>query len=287
MGISGPRAPEILGVGSVTNIPVVFDFRCVGTINLLHKSGWYRVEHIPLVIPFSGLLIPLLTASDKYERSIQMDELRTGIVFTFVSIFSMVNPIGMAPVFLDKTRNHTLKARHLLAYKVALYGTLLLVATLFVGPYVLRFFGISLPDLEVAGGIFIFYTAWGMLVAQPPPPTESVQKQPANDSDIAFFPLTMPITAGAGSLAITISLSSKILHSATDQVAGYTGAIIGICLVFLTVAVCYRFADTLFTRLGTVGTTVITRLTAFFLLAIGVEVIWGGLRPLILSLSSK
>ena len=94
----------------------------------------------------------------------------------------------------------------------------------------------------------------------------------------------MPITAGAGSIAITLSLSSKIAHTGGDLVAGYTGAVIGIGLVFVVVALCYRFADLIFARIGTAGTGVITRLTAFLLLAIGVAVTWGGLRPLLLSL---
>ena len=54
-----------------------------------------------------------------------------------------------------------------------------------------------------------------------------------------------------------------------------------------SVAVCYRFADTIFRRIGEAGTNVVTRLTAFILLAIGVEIVWGGLKPLILPLSAK
>jgi len=57
--------------------------------------------------------------------------------------------------------------------------------------------------------------------------------------------------------------------------------------VSASVAVCYRFADTIFRRIGEAGTNVVTRLTAFILLAIGVEIVWGGLKPLILPLSAK
>ena len=205
------------------------------------------------------------------------------LTFTFVSIFSMVNPIGMAPVFLEQTKGQPLPRRHALAYKVAVNGVLLLVITLFIGPYILQFFGVSLADIQVAGGIFVFYTAWQMLT----PPGSHQDETASNDDpsrDIAFFPLTMPITAGAGSIAIALSLSSKIAHVGGNLVAGYTGAVIGIGLVFVVVALCYRFADLIFARIGTAGTGVITRLTAFLLLAIGVAITWGGLRPLLLSL---
>ncbi len=208
------------------------------------------------------------------------------LTFTFVSIFSMVNPLGMAPVFLDKTGGQSLSSRHALAYKVAIYGAILLIITLFVGPFILQFFGVSLPDIQIAGGIFVFYTAWQMLTAGPAGPSDRTTATSEGSADIAFFPLTMPITAGAGSIAIALSLSSKILHGGGNIAAGYAGAIIGICLVFASVALCYRFADAIFSRIGPAGTGVITRLTAFLLLAIGVAVTWGGLRPLLLTLHS-
>ena len=97
----------------------------------------------------------------------------------------------------------------------------------------------------------------------------------------------MPITAGAGSLAVTISLSSKISHPPTGHLAVYGGAIIGIALVFISVALCYRFADAIFRRIGHAGTNVITRLTAFILLAIGVEIVWAASSRSILALSAK
>jgi multiple antibiotic resistance protein len=208
------------------------------------------------------------------------------LTFTFASLFSMVNPIGMAPVFLEKTKAYPLARRRSLAYKVGAYGTLLLTTTLLAGPYVLQFFGISLADIQIAGGIFVFYSAWQMLTAPPGPASDDQANNERAASDIAFFPLTMPLTAGAGSIAVVLSLSSNIVHSGGNLAVGYVGAIAGICLVFVAVAVSYRFADQVFSRIGTVGTGVITRLTAFLLLAIGVAVTWGGLRQLLLSLHS-
>ncbi len=215
-----------------------------------------------------------------------MEQLQSTIVFTFVSIFSMVNPIGMAALFLEMTKEYPVNVRHGLAYRVAIYGALLLIGALFVGPYVLSFFGVALADIEIAGGIFVFFTAWGMLTAQPKV-TGAEEREAADSANIAFFPLTMPITAGAGSLAVTISLSSRISRSGTNELASYGATIVGIVLVFASVAVCYRFADMIFRRIGEAGTNVVTRLTAFILLAIGVEIVWGGLKPLILSLSAK
>ncbi|KAA0969054.1 NAAT family transporter [Aureimonas fodinaquatilis] len=206
--------------------------------------------------------------------------------FTFMSIFSMVNPIGMAPVFLAQTSRQSVASRHSLAFRVATYGAVLLIVTLFVGPIILQFFGITLADIQVAGGIFVFFTAWHMLTTDPAPPA-GVEDEPTGadtSADIAFFPLTMPITAGAGSIAIVLTLASNIHNGQVANIAGHAGAVAGIVLVFACVAICYRYSDVIFTRIGTAGTAVITRLTAFLLLAIGVSVTWNGVKTLILSL---
>ncbi|MCX2699425.1 MULTISPECIES: MarC family protein [Brucella/Ochrobactrum group] len=208
------------------------------------------------------------------------------LTFTFMSVFSMVNPIGMAPVFLAQTSRQPKDERHKLAYRVATYGALMLIITLFVGPKLLQFFGVTLPDIQVAGGIFVFFTAWQMLVADPAPPSGVSETPTGRDksADIAFFPLTMPITAGAGTIAIILTLSSKMAGSFHDEIASYAGAVCGIMLVFICVAICYRYSDVIFKKIGVAGTAVLTRLTAFLLLAIGVSVTWGGLSSLILSL---
>ena len=98
-----------------------------------------------------------------------MDIFSSVFVYAFVSLFSIVNPIGMSGVFLELTKRFSDKRRHVAAYLVALYGAILLLATFFIGPYVLKFFGISISSIQVAGGILVFYSAWGMLNTKPKP----------------------------------------------------------------------------------------------------------------------
>lgn len=208
----------------------------------------------------------------------------TLLVHTFISLFSIVNPVGMASIFLSLTKDYPSKERHNIAYRVVLYGVILLVIALFFGPSVLRFFGISIPYIQVAGGFLVFFTAWEMLSFKPR--INPQEKQEAMHSgDIAFFPLTMPITAGAGALAITIAIASRLDHTVSvNTFSQYTGVIAGIIGVFIFVGICYRFADSIFARLGQTGASVITRLSAFILLAIGVSLIWEGIRELVLSI---
>ena len=206
-------------------------------------------------------------------------------IHTFISLFSIVNPIGMAPIFLKIIKDFSRRERHKTAFRVVIYGIILLVVTLFFGPSVLLFFGISIPLIQIAGGFLVFFTSWEMLNFKSKISPQEKQEA-SHGTDIAFFPLTMPITAGAGSIAITIAIASNIQPGfSMVMITQYIGAILGILAVFLIVAFCYRFADSIFTRMGQTATSVLTRLFAFILLGISVGLIWDGIRQLILSLS--
>lgn len=207
--------------------------------------------------------------------------------YTFISLFSILNPIGMSAVFLAMTQNYSPQQRLKMAIKVGQYGAGLIIGVFYLGSYILNFFGISLASLQIAGGLLVFATAWQMLNA---PATQAEQEaiNSANEqADITFFPLTMPITAGAGAMAVTVALAASINQNVGRYyVVDYIGATIGIIAVFIVVALCYAFADRIFKRLGTTGTNVVTRLTAFILLAISVSMIWSGVKTLIQTMSS-
>ena len=129
-------------------------------------------------------------------------------LYAFIALFPMVNPIAMSSPFFSLTKYATDAQRKKLATLVTLYGTALLLGTLLIGPYLLRFFGLQAADIRVAGGLVVFSIAWRMLN----PPREEPKAPTSNGDDtmsLAFFPLTMPLTAGAGSIAITIALSNQ------------------------------------------------------------------------------
>jgi multiple antibiotic resistance protein len=200
----------------------------------------------------------------------------------FLSLLPIVNPIGMSSVFLGMSSNLSPHDRHKLAYKVAVYSAALLIGILFLGPLALSFFGLTLPFIRIAGGLLVSFTAWQMLNAKPKL-SEEEEEEHAENEDLAFFPLTLPITAGAGAIAITISIAVDIDSGFSFHVAfQYLGAVIGIILMMTLVYVCYRFADTILNKIGRTGTMVVTRLSAFVLLAIGINVIWAGLLKLII-----
>lgn len=204
-------------------------------------------------------------------------------LYAFIALFPLVNPIAMSSVFFSMTKYATDEQRKKLATLVALYGTALLLGTLLIGPYLLNFFGLQPADIRVAGGLVVFSIAWRMLH----PPRESEIRQKETDSDdimnLAFFPLTMPLTAGAGSIAITIALATQA-HRAYNMFDQYLAVALAIIAIFVLVFFCYRYAATIFRILGKTGSAVVSSLSAFILLAIGVSVIWSGIHLFIESM---
>ena len=200
----------------------------------------------------------------------------------FLSLLPIVNPFGMSSVFLSMSDHLSPQDRHKLAYKVAVYSAALLIAILFLGPLALSFFGLTLPFIRIAGGLLVAFTAWQMLNAKSKL-SEEEEEEHAESEDPAFFPLTLPITAGAGAIAITIAIALDIDSGFSFHVIlQYSGAALGIILMMVVVYICYRFSDTILSKIGQTGTMVVTRLSAFVLLAIGLDVMWTGLLKLII-----
>ena len=214
-----------------------------------------------------------------------MNDLVNAFLLVYAGLFPIVNPIGGAPIFLGLTRHCSLEERHALAGRVALNGFLLLLGSLFIGSHVLEFFGITLPVVRVAGGLVVTSFAWKLLHwgdESEAPPSAAAGGAPTKPPD-AFYPLTLPLTIGPGSIAVAITLGSQRPSPAGDlahlALIG-AAAVAGLIAISATVFVCYRFAETLVARLGESGTNVLVRLSAFILLCIGIEIIWSGYSAL-------
>jgi multiple antibiotic resistance protein len=199
-------------------------------------------------------------------------------LLVYAALFPIVNPIGSAPLFLGMTRFCTDAERNTLARRVAINSFFLLLGSLFIGSHVLEFFGISLPVVRIAGGLVVTAFGWKLLNADPEPLQAGATEPPMPMKIDAFYPLTMPLTVGPGSISVAITLGSQrprltnLVHLA--QLG--TAAIIGIIAISATAYLCYRFADRTVTVLGTTGTNVVVRLSAFIMLCIGIQILWSG-----------
>jgi multiple antibiotic resistance protein len=149
-----------------------------------------------------------------------------------------------------------------------------------VGGWVLKLLGISINVIRIAGGLLLFNTAWRMLNSDSDESDEKRQRMKVDLPSKVFFPLTMPITAGPGTIAVTLSLvpTGSLLKMATWIKFG--GIAAGIAATAGTVYIFYRFSGYFFGRMGRTGILTVTKLAAFILLAIGVDIIWEGLRGL-------
>jgi multiple antibiotic resistance protein len=204
-------------------------------------------------------------------------------VYTFASLFSVVNPIGMSAVFLAMTKNFPPHIRYRMAYKVAVNSAILIIITFFLGSYVLKFFKISLFNIQIAGGLLIFCSAWDIFNDKPKISTNEKQEAKLKNSDITFFPLTMPITAGAGAIAVAISLQAELVQeSKVLSIVSLAGTFSAIITVFIVVAICYRFSSSIFNKLGYAGTNIVSKISAFILLAISINLIWDGIKGLVI-----
>jgi len=204
-------------------------------------------------------------------------------LLVYAALFPIVNPIGSAPLFLRMTRGRTTAERSVLARSVARNSFFLLLGSLFIGSHVLEFFGITLPVVRVAGGLVVAAFGWRLLHA-PEEPDLNNPKVDTGPTIDAFYPLTMPLTVGPGSISVAVTLGSQRPMAADDltHLAMLGGAAVaGLAAIAITIFVSYRFADRIIMFLGARGTDVVMRLSAFILFCIGIQIIWNGLSALL------
>jgi multiple antibiotic resistance protein len=199
-------------------------------------------------------------------------------LFGFGALFAIINPYGLAFVFLDRTIALSERERARVALRVAIYAFAVLLVSLFVGSQILRFFGISMPALRIAGGLVVAVTGWTMLHAKPAASTGHANSTVdfAAIQKMAFFPLTIPLTTGPGTIATAIAIGT---NRPDDLEASFSSAIVWLFVAFAIAATiyhAYRRSSAMARLLGEEGTSVITRLSAFLLLCIGVQIIITG-----------
>jgi multiple antibiotic resistance protein len=208
------------------------------------------------------------------------------ILLVISALFPIVDPIGGSPVFLSLTRDYTAQTRRLLSRRIAINSFILLVASFAVGSHVLSFFGISLPVVQVGGGLIVISTGWAMLNQKDANDRNAVRRSVECPDALneAFYPLTLPLTVGPGSISVAITLGANETHHLGANLLALFAAAIGSAVVAVTIYLCYGFSDRLANVMGPTGMNVILRLTSFLLVCIGVQILWNGASKLLSSL---
>jgi len=206
-------------------------------------------------------------------------EIGQAALVILASLLPIVNPPGSALLSLGIVPHADSAERARLARRVATNSLVLLVGSLLVGAYVLSFFGVSIPVLRIAGGIVIAAAGWRMLNGQDDDEDDEATVH-KHRGDPSFYPLTLPITVGPGSIAVAIAIGT----GSPREGAGWihiVAAAIALAVLTVSIYLCMRFADTLSHKLGKERTQVILQLLAFVIFCIGIQLLWAGLSELL------
>lgn len=221
-----------------------------------------------------------------------MVKLIQAIFLSYAALFPIVNPIGASIIFLALVKDSSRQEINALALKISLYVIVMLVIVLLVGAIILNIFGVTIPIVLISGGLLLAHVGWQMLTKPNDNFAEQHRGPDSKDKNIdqikkitdprAFYPLTLPVTAGPTCIAITIAIGAHTGQADWEtrliSTIGYT---IGIILIGGTVYFCYRYSHYILDKLKDAGRNVVMCLAAFINICIGLQIIWRGLDMLI------
>ncbi|MFK7764950.1 MAG: MarC family protein [Roseobacter sp.] len=194
------------------------------------------------------------------------------LITSFVTMFVVIDPIGLAPLFVALTQGMSDQARRRIAFRATAIAVLILLLFAVFGEALLGFIGISMPAFQVAGGVLLFLTALDMLFERRTKRREERSDEEEDTDDPSVFPLAIPLIAGPGSIASVILLmGQKPGLEGAAAVLGVTG------LVMVIVTGLFMISGLIERALGKTGITVVTRLLGMLLAALSVQFVLDGL----------
>jgi len=204
----------------------------------------------------------------------------------FSALLPVVNPLGSALVFLGLVGEAPDSVYRDLARQVAIRTTLFFLAVELVGTALLTFFGISLPVVQVAGGLVLAAMGWGLLnqrAARPNPNAPAVTEASYGSlQEKVFYPLTFPVTVDPGCIVVMLTLSAHAsVKTLRDNVLSHSGILVAVIALSLIVCLSYAYAPKITQRISPQTAHGLLRIIAFVLLCIGVQISWNGIHSLI------
>ncbi len=197
------------------------------------------------------------------------------LIAAFTTLFIIIDPPGLAPVFIALTTGMTDRQRRAIAVRAFVVSVVLMMVFLFSGEAVLSFIGISMDAFRIAGGILLFLTALDMLFQKRQARREenAAEGQAEHHDDPSVFPLAIPLIVGPGAITTVILLSGQA-QGATDM-AAIAAIVIGVLVIVL---VAFLIAPAIERALGKTGLNIVTRLLGMLLAALAVQFVLDGLR---------
>jgi multiple antibiotic resistance protein len=205
-------------------------------------------------------------------------------ILVLAALFPIVNPIGSAAVFLAMVEPIDEELQRKLVNRITMYSFFLLFASMLCGGKILSFFGVSLYSVQIGGGIIVAVNGWLLLTRD----AQKVSASAPNPEEVmnqAFYPYTLPITVGPGSISVAVALGAHLpsqLHAKSFISPEILAAsILGTLVTCAIVYICFRYARAASIMLGKSGTTVLMRLSSFILFCIGIQILTSGIRSYI------
>ena len=215
-------------------------------------------------------------------------------LISFSALLPLINPLGSSLVFLGLVGDVPPDIYRSLARKIAINNIIFLAIIELLGSAILNFFGISLPIVQVAGGVVIASIGWSVLNEQDSEASarskrEEIQLDQTtslrNLEQKAFYPFTFPITSGPGTLVTMLTLSARFSgNTLSRDIVDHLGLLLAVLILSAAVYVCYAYAPRITTAISATTAHGILRVVAFITLCIGVQIAWNGLSALIASL---
>ena len=195
-----------------------------------------------------------------------MQEITGFALLCVTSYFTLINPLGLMPVFLTMTSNLDSSSKAKTARKAIIVAFLTLLAFAFTGQFLFKFFGISVDSFRIVGGVIFFIMGMDMLNAR-------LAKMKVNEedikeyvSDISITPLAIPMLAGPGAITNSIVLISAI------------------ALIFIVTYIVLWAASSISKFIGETGIKIMMKLMGLIVMVIAVEFLFSGLKPIIKSI---
>ena len=215
----------------------------------------------------------------------------TSFLLAFSVLLPLINPVGSSLVFLGLVGEQPSKVFRSLARRIAINNIIFLAIIELLGAAILKFFGISLPIVQLAGGIVIAVMGWGVLNERGPGANARNKEEecgPHNETEMQhleeriFYPFTFPITSGPGTLVglltLTAHISDRIL---VQNILAHVGIFLAVVVITVLCYFCYAYAPKVSKAIPPSTAHGILRVIAFILLCIGVQIAWNGLSALL------
>jgi len=201
-------------------------------------------------------------------------------ILCFSSLFALINPIGLVPIFLSITENYNRKERDIIAIKAVIFSFFILIMFSFIGEFIFSFYNITVDGFRIAGGILLLKISLDMLESKRSRTrTTPVEQKEAEEKDeIAYTPLGIPLIAGPGAIA-----SIMILSSETNDYLDKITLLISLSLVLFMTFIIFKISKLLSKNFGKSGLRIMQRIMGLILMTISIEFILKGIKNSIIN----